>query len=361
LLNGLVFEAAGDQALLFETRARAENLLARFDAAKSDLAECEKLYRSAANSRGLARAYNLHGVLFRVERRWAEAEENLQRSVEKAVEAKDLYCAGLAQTNLALVYQEQGKVDAAYAGYQQAWEFARREPHPFLLQSLYQKWINLLHHGGKSSEAEAACYEWMKLAIRHGYRDQQAIALNFLSLIAGRLGRPELKVSYLNQAIAMLDEKKHPRFRAQFLVNRAYLLWSQGKFLPAQLDAEAALKLGQLWPDDRLLGWIFIILGKIYRDRSRPDWRKSGEFFEQAHANILKNQNSESLWEVEYNLGLLAKAKGEFSHARQKFLAAKEAIENYHGKLPEHLQASYLRDRKLESVFQELKLLESAT
>ncbi len=359
LLQGLAFDSADAQGLLLETRARAENLLHRFDAAKADLAECERHYSAANNLRGLARACNLRGLLFRVERRWPEAEEQLRAAVSHAVAAGDLYCAGIAQTNLALVFQEQGNVEAAYAGYQEAWDFARREPHPFLLQSLYQKWINLLHHGGKSAEAEAACYEWMKRAIQHGYRDQQAIALNYLSLIAGRQGRPELRVSYLNQAIALLDGKKHPRFRAQFLVNRAYLHWSQGHFLPAQLDAEAALQLGRLWPDDRLLGWLYIILGKVYRDRAQPDLKKSEAFFEEARENILKNENLESLWEVEYNRGLLAKAKGERARAKEHFLAAKRAVQEFAEKLPEAFRASYLRDRKLESVVQELTLLEA--
>ncbi|MCC7344169.1 MAG: serine/threonine protein kinase [Deltaproteobacteria bacterium] len=359
LLQSLSFDAADAQGLLFETRARAENLLHRFDRAKADLAECERHYSASQNLRGLARACNLRGLLFRVERRWPEAEENLRLSVQHAVAAGDLYCAGMAQTNLALVFQEQGRVEDAYAGYQEAWDYARREPHPFLLQSLYQKWINLLHHGGKSAEAEAACYEWMKRAIQHSYRDQQAIALNYLSLIAGRQGRPELRVSYLDQAIALLDGKKHPRFRAQFLVNRAYLHWSQGRFLPAQLDAEAALQLGRLWPDDRLLGWLYIILGKVYRDRAQPDLPKSEEFFEKARDNILKNDNRESLWEVEYNRGLLAKAKGEIPKARELLLAAKQAALDYAEKLPEALRASYLRDRKLESVLQELAALEA--
>jgi len=359
LLQDLSFDADDAQGLLFETRARAENLLHRFEQAKADLAECERHYSASQNLRGLARACNLRGLLFRVERRWPEAEENLRLSVQHAVAAGDLYCAGMAQTNLALVFQEQGRVEDAYAGYQEAWDYARREPHPFLLQSLYQKWINLLHHGGKSAEAEAACYEWMKRAIRHGYRDQQAIALNYLSLIAGRQGRPELRVSYLDQAIALLDGKKQPRFRAQFLVNRAYLHWSQGHFFPAQLDAEAALQLGRLWPDDRLLGWLYIILGKVYRDRAQPDLPKSEEFFEKARENILKNDNRESLWEVEYNRGLLAKAQGEIPKARERLLAAKNAALAYAEKLPEALRASYLRDRKLESVLQELAALEA--
>lgn len=359
LLQNLRFEDADAQGLLFETRARAENLLHRFEQAKADLAECEHHYKIANNLRGLARACNLRGLLYRVERHWPEAEESLRLSVQHAVLSGDLYCAGMAQTNLALVFQEQGRVEDAFAGYQKAWEYARREPHPFLLQSLYQKWINLLHHGGKSAEAESACYEWMKQAIRHGYRDQQAIALNYLSLIAGRQGRPELRVSYLDQAISLLDGKKHPRFRAQFLVNRAYLRWSQGKFLPAQLDAEAALQLGRLWPDDRLLGWLYIILGKVYRDRAQPDLSKSEEFFEMARKNILKNDNRESLWELEYNQGLLAKAKGEKDRAREYFLGAKQAVEAYAEKLPEALKISYLRDRKLDAVLQELAALEA--
>lgn len=358
-LQDLTFDSDETQGLLLETRARAENLLHRFNEAKADLAECERHYTTANYRRGLARAYNLHGLLLRVERQWPEAEENLRNSVEHAVDAGDLYCAGMAQTNLALVFQEQGKVEAAYAGYQKAWDFARREPHPFLLQSLYQKWINLLHHAGKSAEAEAACFEWMKQAIQHGYRDQQAIALNYLSLIAGRQGRPELRVSYLDQAIDLLDGKKHPRFLAQFLVNRAYLHWSQGKFLPAQLDAEAALQLGRLWRDDRLLGWLFIILGKVYRDRAQPDLKKSEEFFEKARDNILKNDNRESLWEVEYNRGLLAKAKGDNARAKELLSAAKIAIEDFAEKLPEALQASYLRDRKLEDVLKALAGLET--
>lgn len=357
LLKGLNFTADADQGLLFETRARAENLLARFDEAKVSLAQAETHYQAAVGVRGLARVYNLRGILFRNERRWPESEDNLQKAVANAVEAGDLYCAGLAQTNLALVYQDQGKGDAAYEGYQKAWDFARREPHPFLLQSLYQKWINLLHHGGRSAEAEAACYEWMKLAIRHRYSDQQAIALNYLSLIAGKKGHLELKISYLDQAIALLDGKKHPRFLAQFHVNRAYLHWTQGKYLPAQLDAEAALQLGKLWPDDRLWGWLYTILGKIYRDRPQPDYEASAEAFEKALANVQKNQNRESLWEVEYNRGLLAKARGDPVQAEAYLLAAKAAVEAFLAHLPEALRGSYLRDRKLETVLGELEAL----
>ncbi|HEX5035503.1 MAG TPA: protein kinase, partial [bacterium] len=298
LLEGREVSDPKSSGMFHETRARAENLLGRFEVAAASLTEAEKHYQSVSDGRGLARVHNLRGVLGRAARDWNRAEEQFALAVELATQAGDLYCAGIAQTNLALVYQDQGKVEAAYEGYRQAWDLARREPHPFLLQSLYQKWINLLHHGGKSAEAEAACYEWMKLTLRHRYRDQQAIALNYLSLIAGRRGHLELKAAYLDQALALLDESKQPRFLAQLLVNRAYLNWSLQKFLPAQLDAEAALNVGRLWPEDRLLGWVDIILGKIYRDRPKPDWDKSAEFFDRARANILKNENLESLWEV---------------------------------------------------------------
>ncbi|MCE9624345.1 MAG: serine/threonine protein kinase [Deltaproteobacteria bacterium] len=357
LISGLSFSDTENQGLLLETRARAENLLARFDDAEASLAESEKNYRAAGDGRGLARVYNLRGVLSRAARSWGDAEENFQTAVSEATRAGDLYCAGLAQTNLALVYQDQGKVEEAYAGYHEAWNFARQRPHPFLLQSLYQKWINLLHHGGKSAEAEVACYEWMKLTILHRYRDQQAIALNYLSLIAGRKGHLELKQAYLDQAIGLLDGAKQPRFRAQLLVNRGYLHWSRDKFLPAQLDAEAALNMGRLWPEDRLLAWVYMLLGKVYRDRPKPDWEKSAEFFEKAHANIQKNQNLESLWEVEFNQGLLAKVRGDRDGAEKHLLAAKRALEDFTAKLPEELRASYLRDRKLESVVQEIESL----
>ena len=357
LLEGRSISDPSSAGMFHETRARAENLLGRFEAAAGSLAEAEQRYQSVSDRRGLARVHNLRGVLGRAARDWSRAEEQFARAVELATQAGDLYCAGIAQTNLALVYQDQGKVEAAYEGYRQAWDLARREPHPFLLQSLYQKWINLLHHGGKSAEAEAACYEWMKLTLRHRYRDQQAMALNYLSLIAGRRGHLELKAAYLDQALALLDESKQPRFRAQLLVNRAYLNWSLQKFLPAQLDAEAAMNVGRLWPEDRLLGWIDIILGKIYRDRPKPDWEKSAEFFDRGRANILKNQNLESLWEVEFNRGLLAKARGEPERAREAFLEAKKALEDFAGRLPEQLRASYLRDRKLESILEELQYL----
>ncbi len=345
------------QGLLFETRARAENHLERFEQAKADLDESEKFYRLADSGSGLARVYNLRGNIARAEGRWREAEENLQKAVPIAAAAGDLYCAGTAQTNLGLILQEQGKIEAAYDAYQRAWEFARQNPHPLLLQSLYNKWISLLHHSGRSAEAEAACYEWMKLAIRHRYRDQQAIALNYLSLIAGKREHRELKAAYLDKAIDLLDGAKHPRFLAQFLVNRAYLHWSLGKYLPAQLDGESALKLGARWPHDRVLGFVYLILGKVYRDRPKPDLERSVQFFEQAHSNVLKNQNLQSLWEVEYNRGLLSKAKGERAQARQYFSEAKRALEEFLERLPEALRGSYLRDRKLEAVNQELAAL----
>lgn len=346
---------SGSPGLFYETRARAENLLGRFETAETSLVDAERSYLSSQDGRGLARVHNLRGVLRRAARDWERAGEEFGQSLKLASEAGDLYCAGIAQTNLALVFQDQGKIDAAYAGYREAWELARREPHPFLLQSLYQKWINLLHHGGKSAEAEAACYEWMKLAIRHRHRDQQAIALNYLSLIAGRKGHLELKAAYLDQALALLDERKQPRFRAQLLVNRAYLNWSLKKYLPAQLDAEAAWNVGRLWPEDRIFGWIYMILGKIYRDRPKPDLEKSAELLEKAHANIQKNRNLESLWEVEFNRGLLAKAQGQSERAQAFFLEARKALEDYSGRMPEALRTSYLRDRKLESILDELQ------
>jgi len=358
-LHELRFESDDDQALLCETRARALNLLGRNAEAAANLEIADKKYLASGNRRGSARVDNMNGLVMRALRRLPEAEKILGRAVEHAAAAGDWYCAGLAQANLALVYQEQGKFDAAYAGYQASWKFAERDPHPVLLQSLYQKWINMLHHGGRSAEAEAACYQWMKLAIRNGDRDQQAIALNYLSLIAGKKGQFELKASYLDQAIALLEEKKEPRFKAQLFINRAYLNWSREKYLPAQLDAEAALNIATAWPEDRVLAWIYIILGKIYRDRPQADWEQSALFFEKAHGNILKNQIRESIWEVQYNRALLEKKRGDFRQAKAFLLEAQAAIEDFVEQMPELLRASYLRDRKLETVLGELATLPS--
>ncbi|HKX11799.1 MAG TPA: hypothetical protein VJP40_01510, partial [bacterium] len=347
-------EDFAERGLFHEIRARALRLQGHREKAGRALSKAETSYRKAENLSGLARICNLRGSFAKQEAGFSAAENCYAAAVELARQAKDGYCEGSAQVNLALTYQDQGKIDEAHQAYRRAWAISRNCSHPMLSQTLYHNWINLLHHMGRSRQAEKLCYEWLQLAVQHQYPEQQASALNYLALIAGQRKHYKLQGAYLDQAIGLLNSRKCSRLLAQFLINRSLLGWSLGKYFSAQRDAEAALKIHRHFPEDPLMGYAYLVLGKVFRDRELYDYSQAGHCLLRARANVLKNQNRPLLWEVEYNLGLLEKMKGDREAARKFFLFARKALEDLEQSLPEALKESYQRDRKSDRVAREL-------
>lgn len=347
-----------ERGLQWEIRARAYQRLSRALEAKRALDRAETAYASTRDARGTARVFNLRGSLAKEAARFEEAEACYLAAARSALRAGDDYLAGTAQTNLALAYQERGEIQRALHAYEAAWELCRKSYHPKLANVLFHNWINLEHHMGRSSEAEKSCYEWLNLAVRHRYPEQEASALNYLALFAGQRQLLDLQGSFLNQALALVNPVQNPRLFAQLCANRALLHWSRKNFPAAQRDGETALKLCRSRPEDPLLAWIYLVLGKVARDRPDPDFSEASRLFEAAEANVLKNRMQQLLWEVEYNRGKLEKLLGRPSRARHFFRSAQSALETLEKNLPPAFKESYLRDRKSDRIRWELENLE---
>ncbi len=357
-LEEVGLQEADERGLFYEIKARAHHTLGRWANAKQDLFQAQRAYQETHGQAGIARVQNLKGVIAKSEARFDEAERDFGEAIRIARQVGDLYCAGTAEINLALTFQERGKIDQAFTAYQKVWKYSDKVVHPMLMQTLYRNWINLLHHMGRSIEAEKSCYDWMNLAIQHRYLDQQALALNYLALFAGQKNLRELQGSFLNQAIDLLDAKKSPRLSAQLLTNRALLFWSQEEFVAARRDGENALRLCNLWKDDSLLAWIYLLLGKVHRDRPDPDFQEAIRFFKLAECNVAKNQTRQLLWEVEFNVGKLQKLIGDKERAKKHLEASQQALEELEKSLPSSFKESYLRDRKSDRIRWELDNLQ---
>lgn len=348
-----------ERGLLWEIRARAYQRLGRVPEARRALNRAEAAYASGPDARGTARVFNLRGSFAKDEARFEEAEACFQAAARSALSVDDDYLAGTAQTNLALAYQERGEIQRALLAYESAWDHCRKSYHPKLANVLFHNWINLEHHMGRSSEAEKSCYEWLQLAVRHRYPEQEASALNYLALFAGQRRLLDLQGSFLNQAIALVNPAQNPRLFAQLCANRALLHWSRENFPAAQRDGETALNLCHQRPGDPLLAWVYLVLGKVARDRPNPDLHEATRLFEAAESNVLKNRTRQLLWEVEYDRGKLEKRLGRPARARHFFRSAQSALENLEKNLPPAFKESYLRDRKSDRIRWELENLES--
>jgi hypothetical protein len=199
----------------------------------------------------------------------------------------------------------------------------------------------------------------LKTAVRCRYIDQQAAAFTYLALLAGQKNHRDLQLNYLNRALSLLHPKRLSPLYLLTLLDRGYLYCGLRKFIPAQLDAESALNLATRRSETSYIAIASLLLGKIFRDRPRPDLTASTEYLNDAHRLIYQNRMGQVLWEVEFDRGLLAKKKGEALRARNYFLSSQNELEAFLKGLPESIRQNYLRDRKLERIAEELKALET--
>ncbi len=343
------------QAGLFvEIQARAWLFKGEFPKAQALLVEAEKTYRRAGDQAGTARVDNLRGSLLKRIQDFSGAAASFTRASEAAKSISDAYAQGLALMNLGILYYDQGKFEKAQATYRQAFELERTVDQPLLACKLRENWVNLVFYMGRSAEAEAACYDLLKTAIKFQYHEQQGAALNFLSLLAGQKSHYEMQLNYLNQAMGLLDARANLQLYFQTLTNRAYVHRSMKKFTAAQLDGESALELAERSGNTTLTALANLILGKVHRDRPKPDLQAASVYLNNAHQLIYQNKIEQLLWEVELDRGLVAKLKGEKLRAKNYFLSAKRRLEVFLQQAPESIRQNYLRDRQMEKIEREL-------
>lgn len=340
--------------LCYEIRARARFTLGNFSEALEDLQGSEGEYQKKKDLAGLSRVSNLRGSIFKKLSEFSQAKSHFQTAIEQAAAAGDAYLQGLAQMNLAIFYHEQGEFERAYSTYEAAMRLEDQARHPLLSSRLRLNWLNLIFFMGRAPEAERSCYELLKLSLKHHYVDLQASALNFLALIAGQKNHHELQLNFLNQALSLLKSRQLWFPYTQTLLNRASFYWEQNRFTPAELDAQFALDLAKRRKNPLFTAWAQLYLGRILRDRLRPDWIEAEEFLARARQGIWRAKNQPLYWEVEFDRGLLAKKKGEFSQAREFFRSAQGQLEELLAKVPDFVKQSYLRDRKMERIEAEL-------
>ena len=348
--------AASDEAgLYWEVRARAQLSLGDLEAARRSLEAAQEAYETAAAPSGLSRVHNLRGLAENRLGRREAAVASFERAIEAAHSADDPYAQGLAEMNLGNAHHDEGRLEAARGYYERALSSAKAAGHPLLQLKLQQNRVNLLYTMGRAAEAEAGAFELLRQALRGNFPGEQAAALNFLSLFAGQRGDPEAQRRYLDQAIALLEARGAPPLLPQLYFNRAYLNWDAKKFPAAQLDAEAALAMAERLTNPFLGAWSRLLLGKILRDRAKPDLAAARIQLEAARRLMEEQQLRHLLWEADFDLGLLEKRRGDPPAAKARFAAAQASLAALLPQLPEGQRQSYLRDRKLEKILEAME------
>ncbi len=352
-------EEARASGLAHEISARALWSLRKLSEMPGELDAARKIYGASRDRSGLSRISNLWGSYYKSLGDGAAAEQAFQEAAQEAAEVGDHYLQGLAQMNLATLYHDQGQFAQAEKVYQQAFQSESKAEHPLLACKLRHNWVNLNFHLGRAMEAEERCYEWLRISLQHRYVDQQAAALNYLALLAGKKNHQEMQLNYLNQAAGILNPAQFPQLYCQTLINRGQVHCDLRSWTAAQLDAEAALNLAERRLDTSLSGLGALLLGKVLRDRPLPDLESASFWFNTAQERIWKHQIRQLYWEVEFERGRLAKKKKEIEKARNYFLSARQELESYIKELPESSRLSFLRDQKVGRLATEVASLEA--
>ncbi|HKX12086.1 MAG TPA: hypothetical protein VJP40_02950, partial [bacterium] len=248
-------------------------------------------------------------------------------------------------------------LEIALGHFTQAQASADSSKHPLLRLKLANSRTNLYYTLGRAAEAERTCFEMLRFAIEGSFPEEQAAALNFLSLLAGQRGDTEAQGLYLDQAIALLENRPGSGLRPQLYFNRGYLHWDKGRHTAAQIDAEAALKAAEERANGFIGAWAGLLIAKVLRDRPKPDLEAAQAHLERASAEIRRLDLGHLLWEAEFDLGLLAKRREDKAAARRHLEAAREELQALLKEIPESRRQSYLRDRKLEKIEEELNRL----
>lgn len=346
---------AEEAGLYWEVRARAQLSLGKLEAAEQALTAAQEAYQKIPEASGLSRVHNLRGLAENRLGRREAAVACFERAIEAARSAQDPYAQGLAEMNLGNAHHDAGRLEEARAHYERALRSADAAGHPLLRLKLLRNRVNLLYTMGRAADAEAGAYDLLRQALRADLPEDQAAALNFLSLFAGQRGDFEAQRRRLDQAIALLEARGASPLLPQLYFNRAYLNWDAKKFPAAQLDAEAALALAERLANPFLEAWSRLALGKILRDRAKPDLAAARTQLETARSRMEEHQLQHLLWEADFDLGLLEKRAGDPAAALARFARAKASLEVLLPQLPEGQRQSYLRDRKLEKILEAME------
>ncbi|MCC7345558.1 MAG: protein kinase [Deltaproteobacteria bacterium] len=346
---------AGLRGLHHEVRARAALASGDAETAAAALDLAEAAYGEARDLLGDSRVANLRALLAKRRGDAEAAEACFQMAIEAARAGGDAYHEAMAWMNLALLDYDQGRWSRCQQAYREA--FAR-EPavgQPQLSCKLRENWINLLLYLGKTEEAEARGYELLKISLHAGYHEQQAAALNVLAQIAGQRGEFARRLALLEQALSILDPARHPQWYFQCRHDRGLLQYEAQKYAAAQLDAEAALEIAERRSQPAWLAMARLLLGRVLRDRPRPDLDGAARALNLAHHAAWQLGIRPLLWEIDWERGRLARRRQERERARNYFLSARRELESLLPELPPALRQSYLRDRKLERIAEEIR------
>ncbi|MFO1463481.1 MAG: protein kinase [bacterium] len=336
------------RGLACEVQARAFFLLARAEPCRERLTAGEAAYRETGDRLGLSRLANLRGSLCKRAGDLPAAERAFQEAIALGAAGGDAYHQAIAAMNLAILQQDLGNWERAQQIYREAFALEAGLEQPLLSCKLRNNWINLLVFLGRSQEAEAGCYDLLSRALRARYPDQQAAALSYLALLAGQRGDPEGQLNFLQQALALIQAAQYPQLYFQCLLDRGQACLERGRFTAAQIDAEGAEAAARRNANPVWTAMAQILLGRVYRDRPRPDLAQASRAFNEAHLVAWSQKNRSLLWEIDYERGLLAERRGDTERARRYFTVAQQTLQEVLAGLPEPARAGFLRDRKGE-------------
>lgn len=346
--------------LYHEIQSRANLLLGIPDKNQSHCNEAMVAYQKVEDFAGVARIHNLRALIAKRKGELIPAEDLLQKAVLAAETSQDHFLVASMHLNLANWCFDRGLLEKAASHYEAALKNIASDRHPVFFAVLLHNWVNFLFHLGKTSLAEESAYRWLRHSLTYHQVEQQAIALNYLSLLADQRGNPDEQERYLKQSLALLNTLPtltSPHLHPQVLLNRAYSHWDRKQTLPAQLDAEKALEMAEALSHRYLIASTHLFLGKVYRCRKRPDSSKARWHLGRAHQLIRDQQFRQLLWEVEFEMGLTEEQKGNFVSAGDHYQRAHESLNLILQSMTEAYRRYFLRDRKQEKIEEALRRL----
>jgi CHAT domain-containing protein/lipopolysaccharide biosynthesis regulator YciM len=217
---------------------------------KKDFLQAEAVYKEALalakganNIKFLVRIDNNLAALYVHDKRMSEAETLYKEAAGIAKENQDYVGEAQARLNLALVFNQNGKLVAAIDELVAARHCLGDAAEPSVLSQLAMNLANLKERQGLFDEAQDSYREASKLYQGQGEFERQAGALVALGNSLLVMGRANDAAHAYNEAIGILQQEGSDAKLANAVIRFGAALADQGKFEQAQKEHLKALEL----------------------------------------------------------------------------------------------------------------------
>ena len=306
-------------------------------------------YQTLKNIEGISRIQNLEALILKNTGNIEASENKFKEAIASAKKLKSAYLQSVYYLNLATLYHDHGNYQQADQSYKQALGFSHKHSHARLSCVLFHNQTNLQYQLGKSREVEKLSLAWYELALKQHFPDQQAAALNYLSLIEMEKNNFTQTISFLNQAILLSENQD--ALLAQSLLNRAHAQLECGRYFASLLDAQDALDISEKTKNQANLSRAYLMKGKILKNQINPDFIEALKCLKKAQQLSEQSSQHNLLWEIELELADLFFKEKQYEKSRTQALEAQHSLEKRSEKIPEEFRKSFWRDRKDEKIF----------